>query len=92
MENIESVGIGEFRANLHRYTTAGTHPIAVTSHDRLVGYYIPVAPKPSQAVFDKLREAGREIAAALLESGTTEDEIIAEFDRLRKQGRKDGQA
>ena len=85
MDNIESVGIREFRANLHKYTTASNTPIAVTSHGRPVGYYIPAQPSPQKEDFEALKIAVSKLSSILEESGVTEDEIIEEFDRLRKQ-------
>gem|GEM_PF-2492209 len=85
MEPIQSIGIREFRANLHRYTVENTGPIAVTSHGRHVGYYIPARPSPKQEDFEALKAARLKLAAMLEESGVTEDEIVAEFEALRKQ-------
>ena len=89
MEHVQAVGIGEFRANLHKYTSGSTSPIAVTSHGRTVGYYIPVSPPiPSKEVLDRLVEASRNMSASLLQEGVTEEKMVAEFERLRKQGKK----
>ena len=88
MDNIESVGIREFRANLHKYTTAGNTPIAVTSHGRPVGYYIPAHPSPQKEDFEALKIAVNKLSALLEKSGTTEDEVVEEFDRLRQQDKQ----
>ena len=42
MSNIQSVGIREFRSNLHKYTVRQQQPIAITSNGRPIGYFIPV--------------------------------------------------
>ncbi len=88
MENIESVGIREFRANLHKYTTAGDAPIAVTSHGRPIGYYIPARPSPQKEDFKALKVAMGKLSSMLEESGLIEDEAVEEFDRLRKRDKQ----
>ncbi|NET57672.1 MAG: prevent-host-death family protein [Symploca sp. SIO2E6] len=88
MSEIQSVGIRDFRANLHKYTAENEHPIAVTSHGRHIGYYIPAKPSPKEADFEALRKASLLLKAMLKKSGVTEDDIIAEFDALRKQERQ----
>ncbi|NER23442.1 MAG: type II toxin-antitoxin system Phd/YefM family antitoxin [Symploca sp. SIO1B1] len=88
MSEMQSVGIRDFRANLHKYTVENQDPIAVTSHGRHIGYYIPAKPSPKEADFEALRTASRLLEAMLKKSGVTEDEIVAEFDALRKQERQ----
>ncbi|NER53102.1 MAG: prevent-host-death protein [Symploca sp. SIO1A3] len=71
-----------------RDTVENQDPIAVTSHGRHIGYYIPAKPSPKEADFEALRTASRLLEAMLKKSGVTEDEIVAEFDALRKQERQ----
>ena len=87
MDTMPSVGIRQFRANLHKYTVAAKEPFAVTSHGRLVGYYIPAQPEPEQADFEALKAASLKLQEMMQNMGITEDEAVAEFDRLRKQDR-----
>ena len=89
MTSMTSVGIREFRTNLHKYTTEKTTPIAITSHGRLVGYYIPARASAEQADFEALRRANQMLSAMLADNAMTEDDAVAAFDRLRKQGRDD---
>ena len=84
MADMESVGIREFRANLHKYTTQRDAPITVTSHGEPIGYYIPVRPSPQEKDFDALKKAARQIAEMLGQSGVSEDEIIADFQAARR--------
>jgi prevent-host-death family protein len=84
MADMESVGIREFRANLHKYTVQRDAPIAVTSHGEPIGYYIPVRPSPQEKDFDALKKAARQIAEMLGQSGVSEDEIIADFQAARR--------
>ncbi len=89
MEHVHAIGIGEFRANLHKYTSEVTHPLAITSHGRPIGYYIPVSPPvPTKDALQNLVAASHKMSDFLEEIGMTEDEVVAEFERLRKQDRK----
>jgi PHD/YefM family antitoxin component YafN of YafNO toxin-antitoxin module len=83
MNEMESVGIREFRANLHKYTAERNTPIAVTSHGEPIGYYIPVRPVPQARDFDALKNAARQISDMLRQSGVSEEEIIADFQKAR---------
>jgi hypothetical protein len=82
---IESVGIREFRANMHKYTNGNTAPIAVTSHGERIGFYIPVKPSPDERDFEALRLATAKFTALLQGSGLSEDDIIADLKALRKE-------
>jgi len=84
MAEMESVGIREFRANLHKYTAERDAPIAVTSHGEPIGYYIPVRAAPRARDFEALKNAVRQISDMLRESGVSEDEIVAEFQNTRR--------
>jgi hypothetical protein len=88
MSDFPSIGIREFRENLHKYTAETKEPFAVTSHGRHIGYYIPVQSSPSQANFEALKFATQKLQDIMADMGLTEDEVVAQFDRLRKQARK----
>ncbi len=83
MAEMESVGIREFRANLHKYTAERDTPITVTSHGEPIGYYIPVRPAPKAKDFEALKRAAQQISDMLRQSGVSEDEIIADFQKAR---------
>ena len=85
MAKMESVGIREFRANLHKYTADRDTPITVTSHGEPIGYYIPVRPAPQEKDFEALKRAAQQISDMLKQSGVSEDEIIADFQQARRQ-------
>ncbi len=84
MPEMESVGIREFRANLHKYTAARDTSITVTSHGEPIGYYIPVRSSPQAKDFDALKKAARQISDMLRQNGVSEDEIIADFQQARR--------
>ncbi len=81
---MQSVGLREFRANLHKYTSQGLDPIVVTSHGAAIGYYIPARPGPQEQDLAALKEAARKIAALLASSAIQEEEIIADFQKARQ--------
>lgn len=81
---MQSVGLREFRANLHKYTSQGLDPIVVTSHGAAIGYYIPARPGPQEQDLAALKEAARKIAVLLASSAIQEEEIIADFQKARQ--------
>lgn len=82
--DIEAVGIREFRANLHKYTTA-IAPVAVTSHGECIGFFIPMKKKSPKIDWDALQKATASLGAILEASGVSVDEVISEFNKARKQ-------
>ena len=80
------VGIREFRENLSSYLESKT-PVAITRHGATIGIYIPTKPKPSQADLEALRIAGEKMQELIAAAGTSEDEIIADFKKLRRKRR-----
>jgi antitoxin (DNA-binding transcriptional repressor) of toxin-antitoxin stability system len=80
------VGIREFRENLAGYLESKT-PVAITRHGSTIGIYIPTKPKPSQAELEALRVAGEKMQELIEAAGTTEDEIVADFKRARRERR-----
>jgi len=84
METIK-VGIREFRAGLAEYI-AGNKPVAVTRHGQTVGYFIPT-PTNVKAAVARLKEAGEELNRLLTEKGIDPEELVAEFEEMRKRDR-----
>ncbi len=82
MSAIESVGIREFRAHLYKYTRENQEPIALTSHGETIGYYIPAQPQKKD--IESLRQAITKLSNMLAEKGLSEDDIVADFQELRK--------
>lgn len=80
---MQSVGLREFRANLHKYTSQSLEPIVVTSHGATIGYYIPARPAPQEQELTALKEAARKITALLESSGGNEEKIIADFQKAQ---------
>jgi antitoxin (DNA-binding transcriptional repressor) of toxin-antitoxin stability system len=80
------VGIREFRENLSTYLES-KDPIAITRHGATIGIFLPTRPKPSQADLEALRIAGEKIDAMIVAAGTSEEELMEDFKRLRRESR-----
>jgi hypothetical protein len=80
------VGIREFRENLSTYLESKT-PVAITRHGATIGIYLPTRPKPSQADLEAFRVAGEKMQEMIAAAGTTEDELMEDFKRLRRERR-----
>jgi antitoxin (DNA-binding transcriptional repressor) of toxin-antitoxin stability system len=84
METMQSIGLREFRTHLHKYTRQYQDPIAVTSHGEAIGYFIPVRPTSHSQDLLNLKTATQKIAALLAQHKIGEDELVAEFQRIRQ--------
>ncbi len=84
---LQSVGLREFRAHLHKYTRQGDEPIMITSHGEAIGYYIPARPAPQTQNIAALKEAVAKLATLLEASGVDADDVIAEFQTARQLDR-----
>jgi antitoxin (DNA-binding transcriptional repressor) of toxin-antitoxin stability system len=82
--DIQSVGIKEFRANLHKYTQQTSEPIAITSHGVPIGYYIPTQPTPQKQDLMALQAAIQKIQQLLETRGINEDELFADFQNAKE--------
>ena len=80
------IGIREFRENLSSYLESKT-PVAITRHGATIGIFIPTRPKPSQADLEALRVAGDKMQELIAAAGTTEDELMEDFKKLRRESR-----
>ena len=85
METLK-VGIREFREHLADYLESKT-PVAITRHGATIGIYVPTKPDPCQADLDALHAAGERMQKLIANSGSTEDEIVADFKRARRERR-----
>ena len=80
------VGIREFRENLASYLES-KRSVAITRHGATIGIYVPTRPKPSQADLEALRVAGEKMQELIAAVGTTENEIVADFKKARRDRR-----
>jgi hypothetical protein len=81
------VGIREFRERLSSYLESKT-PVAITRHGATIGVYVPTKPKPSQADLEALRVAGEKMQELIAAAGTSEEEIMEDFKKLRRERHK----
>lgn len=80
------VGIREFRENLASYLESKT-PVAITRHGATIGIYVPTKPQPSQADLEAFRLAGEKMQALVAAAGATEEEILQDLKKLRRERR-----
>lgn len=80
------VGIREFRENLSTYLES-KKPVAITRHGQTIGIYLPTRPKPSQEDIEAFRIAGEKLDAMIAAAGTSEEELMEDFKRLRRERR-----
>ena len=50
-----------------------------------IGIYVPTKPEPSQADLEVLRVAGERMQEPVAAAGTSEDEVVADFKRARRE-------
>jgi antitoxin (DNA-binding transcriptional repressor) of toxin-antitoxin stability system len=77
-----TVGVREFRQDVADDIDQ-PEPVTVTRHGQTVGLFIPVH-RDRKAEVAAYVEAAKKANALLTELGTTEDEVVAEFEALRK--------
>jgi PHD/YefM family antitoxin component YafN of YafNO toxin-antitoxin module len=77
------VGVREFRERIASFLESDT-PVAVTRHGETVGVYIPTQRKrPKTAEVGELKAAADRLAKLLAD--VDEEEVVAEFKRIRRQ-------
>jgi len=80
------VGVREFREKIAGYLESNT-PVAITRRGETVGVFVPTPRRPGkQADITELRAAAQRLSEALAD--VDEEEFVAEFERLRKEGRR----
>jgi len=84
----QRVGIREFRDKLATYLLESDRALAITRHGDTVGYYLPARRKRSEAERAALELSAARLQEVLDAKGITEDEIVEDFQRWRKEGRK----
>lgn len=84
----QSIGIREFRDKLATYLLESEGPLAITRHGDTIGYYLPTRRKRTEAQKKALEEAAARVHEDMIAAGVSEDEIIEDFKRWRRGGRK----
>lgn len=87
MAEMETVGIREFREKLAEYLESSA-PVAITRHGETIGFYLPVRRKRTEAEWAEFDRAAARLDKMLAARGVTEEELVEEFKRLRRQKRK----
>ena len=81
-----TVGVREFRQGLAEYIDQ-TEPVTITRHGQTVGLFIPVH-RDSRADVIAYAEAAKKANALLAEWGMSDDEVVSEFEELRRAERE----
>jgi PHD/YefM family antitoxin component YafN of YafNO toxin-antitoxin module len=84
----QSIGIREFRDKLATYLLESEGPLAITRHGETIGYYLPTKRKRTEAEKKALEEAALRVQQDMIAHDVTEDEILEDFKRWRREGRK----
>lgn len=80
------VGVREFRERIASFLESDA-PVAVTRRGETLGVYVPTRRKqPETANLADLKAAADRLAEAL--HGIDEEELVADFKRLRRQGKR----
>lgn len=77
-----SVGVREFRRSLSDFIDQ-PEPVTITRHGQTVGLFIPVR-RDREADIAAYVEAAGKASALLAKWGASEDDVVAEFDELRR--------
>ena len=80
---MQTVGIKEFRADFARYIGAG-EILKVTRHGEVVGLFVPQG-KRREFDPERFRASKAALDAQLKEHGVDPEDLIREFDELRRQ-------
>ncbi|MGA9068654.1 MAG: prevent-host-death protein [Terracidiphilus sp.] len=84
----QSIGIREFRDKLATYLLQSDGPLEITRHGDTIGYYLPTRRKRTEAEKRAFEEATLRVRQDMIAHGVTEDEIIEDFQRWRREGHK----
>jgi hypothetical protein len=60
-------------------------PLAISKHGRTIGYYIPAQNPLEQQELEALKRGVQKLQSLLTAQGINEDDVVAEFNVLRKQ-------
>ena len=80
--NPQTVSTREFRAELAKYLES-FEPLAISKHGRTIGYYIPAHDALDNLEINALERITQQLQTVLNAQGMTEDDVIAEFKRLK---------
>lgn len=83
----EKIGIRELRENLAGYLESG-RPLAITRHGETLGFYIPAQKRSRKAEVEAMRAAAKELDAMIASWGASEDELMREYQDIRRAGRE----
>lgn len=62
-------------------------PVAITRHGATIGVYVPTHRKPDEADLEALRSAGEKMQALIAAAGTTEEQLVEDYKKVRRERR-----
>jgi len=80
----QTVGIQEFQENVTAYLE-GHQTLAITKHGETIGFFVPTH-KPEDLGGSDAAES--EVDALVASWGATEEELMAEIDKIRRERRQ----
>lgn len=84
----QSVGIREFRENLSTWLLESEGPVAITRHGDTIGYFLPTRRKRTAEEIQEIEDAAERLQAEMAAAGVTEDDILEDFEKLRREERR----
>ena len=87
MEEIEKIGIKEFRKSLSKYLQ-GSSPIEVMRHGHTLGYYFPVRQESKLAEVKALRSVAQQCQQILKKQGISEEDLVEELRQMQMGDKK----
>ena len=84
----QTVGIREFRDNLAKYLLSSDGPVEITRHGDTIGVFLPRRRKRTEAQRKALEEAFERMQAEMEAAGVSDDDILEDFKRMRKEERE----
>ena len=83
----QKVDIHAFRELIEFYAF-GREPIEITDGEFVVGVYTPYVHKPTAEDRKAFHEAAERVRAQMEAAGVTEEELVREFEEMRREGRE----
>jgi antitoxin (DNA-binding transcriptional repressor) of toxin-antitoxin stability system len=84
----KEVGIRELRENLSSILLDSTEPVSITRHGDPVGVYLPRRRKWTEEEKESFFQGVAKLQEEMAKAGITEEDIIADFEQLRAEERK----
>ncbi len=88
-QSLKTIGVREFTEQLAEHVTS-TNPLAITRHGMTIGYYIPAHSPTAETDRGVLEDATRRLHDMLEAQGIDPEELIRDYQTLRRAGKRSG--